>query len=93
MVEQMWAVSERNELRRCLGFWPGAAGLIMVPFSKMKRTGRGAGVQVQLGYMGVGFWRDIWTTHTLGDPGREGHWCQLPTAPVLLLTRDGRGKL
>lgn len=40
----MWAVSERNELRiKCLGFWPGAAGLIMVPFSEIKRTGRGAG--------------------------------------------------
>lgn len=43
MIDQMWAVSKRNQLRRrCLGFWPGAAGWIMVPFSEM-RTGRGTG--------------------------------------------------
>lgn len=50
-------------------------------------------IQEQLGYMGVGFWRKVWAAYRPGDPGREVHWCQLPTASVLLPTRDGRGKL
>lgn len=95
MADQMWAVSERNELvkEEMFGFLAWGSWIDNGAISEMKRTGRGAGVQVQLGYTAVGFWREIWTTHTLGHPGREGHWCQLPTAPVLLLTRDGRGKL
>lgn len=50
------------------------------------------GVQGQLGYPGVGLWRDLGCTQGRG-PGREGHWCQLPTASALLPCRDGRGKL